>query len=95
MILIGARTLYQCLHPRSPLLAEGQPCKASSGPSQKDGQGCPWYRVRSAGADVNLRLFDGGDIDFELWFELPDGIKVKGVDYTSYVSLPVGKTRGP
>ena len=51
--------------------------------------------MRSAGADVNLRLFDGGDIDFELWFELPDGIKVKGVDYTSYVSLPVGKTRGP
>ena len=36
-------TLYQCLHPRSPLLVEGQPSpRRSSGPSQKDGQGCPW-----------------------------------------------------
>ena len=24
--LVGMFTLYQCLHPRSPLLTEGQPC---------------------------------------------------------------------
>ena len=30
------RTLYQCLHPRSPLLAEGQPL------ARKMGRGCPW-----------------------------------------------------
>ena len=36
---------------RPPTPAEGQPCIAESlarghsGPSQKDGQGCPWYRV--------------------------------------------------
>ena len=41
-----------------------------------------------AGADVNLKLFDGADVDFTNWLVPEFDVKVKGVDYTTIFPFP-------
>jgi len=44
-----------------------------------------------AGADVNLKLFDGADVDFMNWYQMPPvdlKVEVKGVDYTTIFPFP-------
>ena len=47
-----------------------------------------------AGADVNLKLFDGADVDFTDWYQMRVDLQVKGVDYTTIFPFPWDREDG-